>query len=97
MSKTKYGVTNQLAQLAKVRSPQPRYNKYGEKIGATGLSHREQMGAAQDMTFAKFAKQIQKERTASKKSKPVMGERMAMNKGGRVKYNKGGMPKAKPC
>ena len=91
---TKYGVINQLAQ---VRQPKPRVNERGERIGATGLSRREQMGAAQDMTFVKFAKQRQKERTASKKSKPVMGERMAMNKGGRVKYNKGGMKKAKPC
>tara|TARA_R100001230_G_C5579849_1_gene99114 strand:- start:356 stop:592 length:237 start_codon:yes stop_codon:yes gene_type:complete len=72
--KTKYGVTNQLAQLAKVRSPQPRYNQYGEKIGATGLSNREQMGAAQDFSFM----------PKKKKSKPVMGERMMFKGGGMV-------------
>ncbi len=71
--KTKDGVTNQLAQLAKVRSPQTRYNKYGEKIGATGLSKREQMGAAQDFSFM-----------PKKKSKPVMGERMMFKGGGMV-------------
>ena len=94
MRKTKYGVTSQLAQIAKVRQPQPRLNKFGERIGATGLSRREQMGAAQDMRFVNNLGQLN---SPKKKSKPVMGERMAMNKGGRVMYKDGGMAKAKPC
>ena len=97
MKKTKYGVTSQLGRIARARQSETRVNKFGEKIGATGLSRREQMGAAQDMTFVKFAKQRQKERTASKKSKPVMGSRTMYNKGGRVMYKDGGMAKAKPC
>tara|TARA_R100001015_G_C4628010_1_gene187913 strand:- start:1633 stop:1851 length:219 start_codon:yes stop_codon:yes gene_type:complete len=66
--KTKYGVTNQLAQLAKVSS-QPQYGA----IGATGLSKREQMGAAQDFSFM-----------PKKKSKPVMGGRIMFKGGGMV-------------
>jgi len=94
MRKTKYGVTSQLAQIAKVRQPQPRVNKLGEKIGATGLSHREQMGAAQDYSPLNMSY----ERTSKKKkSKPVMGSRTMYNKGGRVMYKDGGMAKAKPC
>ena len=82
MKKTKYGVTSQLAQIARApRQPETQVNKFGEKIGATGLSRREQMGAAQN----------------SKKSKPVMGSRTMYNKGGRVMYKDGGMAKAKPC
>jgi len=87
-----YGVTSQLSQIAKSQ-PQTRVNKVGEKIGATGLSRREQMGAAQNLSLMDMSYQ----RTPKKKSKPVMGSRTMYNKGGRVMYKDGGMPKAKPC
>ena len=67
--KTKYGVTNQLAQLTKA----PSQSQYGAKRSATGLSKIEQMGAAQDFSFM-----------PKKKSKPVMGERMMFKGGGMV-------------
>jgi len=81
--KTKYGVTNQLANAPRQARPQPnvRYNKFGEKIGATGLSRREQMGAAQDMRFVNNLGQLN---SPKKKSKPVMGERMMFKGGGMV-------------
>jgi len=88
-----YGVTNQLSQIAKARQPETRVNKFGEKIGATGLSRREQMGAAQNLSLMDMSYQ----RTPKKKSKPVMGSRTMYNKGGRVMYKDGGMAKAKPC
>ncbi len=100
----KYGVTNHLDKSSRIgkyerkglslrerrEQRQPKRNKVGEKIGATGLSLREQKGALQDMRFVNLG-QLTSPKKKSKKSFP--GERMMMNKGGKVSD----MPKAKPC
>jgi len=79
---TKYGVTNQLAQQAAIarRQAKPRVNERGERVGATGLSRREQMGALQDMRFVNLG-QFTKPK---KKSRSVMGQRMMFKGGGMV-------------
>ena len=100
MKKGKYGVTNQLAQTTKAaRQPKTRVNKFGQKIGATGLTLIEQMGAA-------HARRPHNNRMI-KNSNPNRGQYMAggmakkkMMKGGRSMYSAGGnasvMPKATP-
>lgn len=105
MKKTKYGVTNQLAQIAKAsRQPETQVNKLGEKIGATGLSLREQMRAAQNSSLIDTKTNNKR---MIKNSNPNRGQYMdggmakkKMMKGGRSMYSAGGnasvMPVAKP-
>tara|TARA_R110000764_G_scaffold10916_3_gene33093 strand:- start:3362 stop:3670 length:309 start_codon:yes stop_codon:yes gene_type:complete len=101
MKKTKYGVTNQLAQITKApaRQPETRVNKLGQKIGATGLTLIEQMGAAHASRHHN--------KKMIKNSNPNRGQYMdggmakkKMMKGGRSMYSAGGnasvMPVAKP-
>ena len=54
MPKAKYGITNELRQKFRApMQPKPNLNKFGETIGATGLSKREQMGATQNRSGQK--------------------------------------------
>tara|TARA_R110000803_G_scaffold33236_1_gene72855 strand:- start:68 stop:388 length:321 start_codon:yes stop_codon:yes gene_type:complete len=105
MKKIKYGVTNQLTQIAKAPARQPEYrvNKLGQKIGATGLTLIEQMGAADASRHSNNRKQNRMIKNSNPNRGQYMDGGMAkkkMMKGGRSMYSAGGnasvMPKATP-